>query len=131
MNPYRFGIIIIDSPTGSQASFSALQFAQAAVKKGHIVQQVFFYHEGTYHKVPVATVQPPLDDLPTQWREFADRQQIPLITCVTALLQRRLMLLQETLSAELTEPSTIIQQGSLTALMEALLTVDRCITFGG
>ena len=65
----RFGIVVNEGPYTHQASDSALQFAKAAIEKGHEIFRVFFYHDGVNNGTRLTV--PPQDDrnLQRQWSE--------------------------------------------------------------
>ena len=64
-------IVVNEGPYTHQASDSALQFARAALAKGHEIFRVFFYHDGVNNGT--RSTIPPQDDrnLQQRWSELA------------------------------------------------------------
>jgi len=42
----KIGILLKEGPYNHQASDTAYKFAEAAIKKGHTIDAVFFYNDG-------------------------------------------------------------------------------------
>ena len=90
----KFGIVINEGPYTHQSSDSALQFTRSALKKGHEIFRVFFYHDGVNNGTDLSV--PPQDDrnLSKEWSELAEKHDLDLVVCVAAA-QRRGMLDQD------------------------------------
>ena len=86
-----FGIAVHGAPYGSQASASALRFAEAAVAAGHSLHRVFFYHDGV--NTANGLMVPPQDDPSPQqgWVNLAEYHGIELAVCIAAALKRGLV----------------------------------------
>ena len=49
----KIGILVKEGPYNHQASDSAYKFAEAAIKKGHIVDAIFFYNDGVNNSTKI------------------------------------------------------------------------------
>ena len=83
-----FGIMINEGPYQHQASDSALKFTQAALRTGHEIHRVFFYHDGVNNGTRLTT--PPQDDrnLQQQWTSLAEEHDLDMVVCVAAAQRR-------------------------------------------
>jgi len=126
-----FGIAVHGAPYGSQASASALRFAEAAVAAGHSLHRVFFYHDGV--NTANGLMVPPQDDLSPQqgWVTLADCHRIELAVCIAAALKRGLVNEEERnrygLDAASLHPAFSIV--GLGQLIDAIGSSDRFVTF--
>ncbi|MGP4843146.1 sulfurtransferase complex subunit TusD [Marinobacter sp. 1Y8] len=89
--PQSFALVITGAPYSSQAPQTALSFAQAALRLGHTISQVFLYGDGVHLASTLAS--PPSDeaDWPARWRTFLQSHQIPATCCVASALRRGLL----------------------------------------
>lgn len=117
----KLGILINEGPFTHQASDSAYQFATAALKKGHEIIRVFFYHDGVNNSTKFA--DPPSDDrnLVQQWSKMAEEHGVELIVCVAAAMRRGI-------NDDALAPG--FQISGLGQLIEAGIEADRLVTFG-
>ncbi|MAA63418.1 MAG: sulfurtransferase complex subunit TusD [Alteromonadaceae bacterium] len=129
--PQSFALVITGAPYSSQAPQTALNFAEAAIRAGHKVNQVFLYGDGVHLASNFAS--PPSDesDWPALWRAFIENHQIPATCCVASALRRGL--LDETESrryektgANVTAPYTIAGLGEW---LESTLNSSRTLYF--
>jgi tRNA 2-thiouridine synthesizing protein D len=118
-------------PANSQASATALRFAQAAIAAGHRLHRVFFYHDGVLAANQL--IVPPQDEslASTGWVELAETHQIELAICIASALRRGLVDAAEQarygLAAANVHPGfTVVGLGQL---IEAIQTADRTVTF--
>jgi tRNA 2-thiouridine synthesizing protein D len=83
----RFSILVQDAPYASQASASALHFAQAALDSGHAIHRLFFYQGGVLNAS--ALIVPPQDELhlPRAWQTLITRHGIDAVVCVSSALR--------------------------------------------
>ena len=112
--------LILEGPYNHQASDSAYQFIQAALKKGHEITGVFFYNDGVYNTNKL--MDPPQDDrnIAKRWEELG-AQSIDLVVCIAAGKRRGI-------SEEiLIENSRISGLGQLATMIKES---DRLVTFG-
>ena len=56
----NIGILLKEGPYNHQASDTAYKFAEAAIKKGHTIDAVFFYNDGVINATKM--MEPPQDD---------------------------------------------------------------------
>lgn len=117
----KFGILVNEGPFTHQASDSAYQFAKAAIKKGHEVIRVFFYHDGVNNANKLSEPQSDDRNLVKLWSELAEQHDVDLVVCVAAALRRGI-------KDEILAPGFRIS--GLGQLIEAGIIGDRLITFG-
>lgn len=128
----KYTIMINEGPYQHQASDSALQFARAALAKGHEIFRVFFYHDGVNNGTRLAV--PPKDDrlLQKEWSELAEQHGLDLVICIAAAQRRGLMDAAEAkrqgLSADNIAPGFRIS--GLGQLIEGSIESDRTLVFG-
>ena len=128
----KFGIVINEGPYTHQSSDSALQFVKAALKKGHEIFRVFFYHDGVNNGTDLSV--PPQDDrnLTKEWAELAEKHGLDLVVCVAAA-QRRGMLDEDEMKRHGKIASNLAKGfriSGLGQLIEAGIQADRLVTFG-
>ncbi|NAW34848.1 sulfurtransferase complex subunit TusD [Halomonas alimentaria] len=128
----RYAILLLDAPYTSQAVHSALRFTRALLAKGHVVDGVFFYHDGVHNAARLAA--PPQDEphLVDAWAELAREHAVPLQVCIAAALRRGLLDEQEAArhgkqGCSVEPPFELTGLGQLVDLG---LRCDRLITFG-
>ena len=87
----KFGILINEGPYTHQASDSAYHFTEAALRAGHKVVRVFFYHDGVYNGTRLGV--PPQDDrnISERWTALGQQYDLELILCVAAAQRRGLL----------------------------------------
>lgn len=124
--------MISAGPYTHQASHSAYHFTQAALRKGHLVYRVFFYHDGIHNGTRLSV--PPQDEIniAQRWRELAALYGLDLVVCVNAAQRRGLLAADEARrhgkdAANLAEPFRISGLGQL---IDAGIDADRLIVFG-
>ncbi|MCL4130773.1 UNVERIFIED_CONTAM: hypothetical protein GTU68_025759 [Idotea baltica] len=83
-----FNLLITGAIYSSQASYSALQFCQAAIAGGHTISQVFFYQDGVTHGSSLSVPLADEFDSVAQWQEMAAQNGIDLVVCVSAAERR-------------------------------------------
>ena len=117
----KFGILVSEGPYTHQASDTAYQFAVAAITKGHVVQRVFFYHDGVYNATRLT--EPPLDDrnVVNRWSALKTEHDVDLVVCVAAALRRGI-------KDEVLAPGFRIS--GLGQLVDSGIKADRLVTFG-
>ena len=127
-----FSIAVYSAPYSSQASYSAYQFAAAALKQGHNVHRVFFYQDGVHNATNLAA--PPQDEFNLQqaWQLLAQNHNLDLVVCIAAALRRGILDEGEAKrysksSHNLADTFTISGLGQL---VEAAAISDRLISFG-
>jgi tRNA 2-thiouridine synthesizing protein D len=127
-----FSLAVYGAPYSSQASYSALQFAKAAIASGHSLYRVFFYHDGVHNATQLAA--PPQDEyhLINEWQSLAVDNDTDMIVCIAAALRRGLIDADEQrryekAASNLAAPFVL---GGLGQLLDATVSSDRLITFG-
>ena len=128
----KFGIVINEGPYTHQSSDSALQFVKAALKKGHEIFRVFFYHDGVNNGTSLSV--PPQDDrnLTKEWSDLAESHGLDLVVCVAAA-QRRGILDEDEMKRHGKNASNLangFRISGLGQLIEAGIQADRLVTFG-
>ena len=123
---------ITAAPYSHQANLSALNFARAALEKGHNIFRVFFSGDGVH--IANRFSVPPQDDinLREEWASLALHYDVELVVCISACLRRGLVneseaARYETGGANVGSPFIISGLGQLA---EALVESDRLVTFG-
>jgi len=128
----KFGIVVNEGPYTHQASDSALQFARAALAKGHEIVRVFFYNDGVNNGTRLTV--PPQDDrnLQKSWSELAAKHGLDLVVCIAAAQRRGVLDAGEAKrhgkDADNIAPGFRIS--GLGQLVEAAILADRMVTFG-
>jgi tRNA 2-thiouridine synthesizing protein D len=128
----KFAILINSAPFTYQACDTAYHFCQAALKQGHTIQRVFFYHDAVYTGSSLTC--PPQDEanITARWQELANQYGFELALCVAAALKRGILDEQEAKrygksAANLANGFKIVGLGQL---VEACLVAERCLVFG-
>ncbi len=116
----KFTLLILEGPYNHAATDSAYQTAQAALKRGHEIRGVFFYHDGVYNVTN--TSSPPMDDrnIPQRWSDLG-AQGIDIVVCIAAAKRRGI-------TNELLMPNTRIS--GLGQLATMVIESDRLVVFG-
>ncbi len=128
----KLSILVNEGPYTHQAADTALQFAKAALAKGHEIFRVFFYHDGVNNGTRLGI--PPQDDrnLTVQWSELAGQHGLDLVVCIAAAQRRGL--LDENEAKRQGKDSHNIAPGfrisGLGQLIEAGIQADRLVVFG-
>ena len=128
----KFGILVNEGPYTHQASDSAYHFTEAALRAGHEVVRVFFYHDGVNNGTRLSV--PPQDDrnISERWSALAQKHEVELILCVAAAQRRGL--LDEDEARRAGKDSNNMAPGfeisGLGQLIDAGIQADRLIVFG-
>lgn len=128
----KISILVNEGPYQHQASDSAYQFAVAALKSGHEVPRVFFYHDGVNNGTNLTT--PPQDDrhIQKRWSALAQDNGVDLVLCVAACQRRGIV--DEGERERNKKDATNVAEGfrisGLGQLIEAGIESDRLVTFG-
>lgn len=127
-----FSLAVYSAPYSSQASYSAYQFAVAALNQGHSVHRVFFYQDGVHNATNLAA--PPQDEFNLQqaWQRLAKDHNLDFVVCIAAALRRGV--LDEAEAKRYDKPSHNLANeftiSGLGQLVEAAVISDRLINFG-
>ena len=128
----KFAVMINEGPYTHQAVDSAYHFVEAALRGGHEVVRVFFYHDGVNTGTRLSV--PPQDDrnISERWSALGAEHDLDLVLCVAAA-QRRGML-DEDEAKRASKDSDNIAEGfqisGLGQLIDAGIQADRLIVFG-
>ena len=128
----KFGILVNEGPYTHQAADSAYHFTEAALRAGHEVVRVFFYHDGVNNGTRLTT--PPQDDrnVTKRWTELAEQHELDLVVCVAAAQRRGIVDAEEKKrngkDADNIAPGFRIS--GLGQLIEAGISADRLVVFG-
>ena len=128
----KFGILVNEGPYTHQASDSAYHFTAAALRAGHEIVRVFFYHDGVNNGTRLSV--PPQDDrnISERWTELGQQHDLELILCVAAAQRRGL--LDEDEAKRAGKDTNIMAPGfqisGLGQLIDAGIQADRLIVFG-
>ncbi len=128
----KYSILINEGPYTHQASDSAYHFTEAALRAGHQVVRVFFYHDGVFNGTRLSV--PPQDDrnISERWTALGEAHSLELILCVAAAQRRGL--LDEDEAKRAGKDSNNIAAGfeisGLGQLIDAGIQADRLIVFG-
>jgi tRNA 2-thiouridine synthesizing protein D len=128
----KYGILVNEGPYTHEASDSAYHFASAALRAGHEIVRVFFYHDGVNNGTRLSV--PPQDDrnISERWAKLAQEHDVELILCVAAAQRRGL--LDEDEAKRAGKDSNNMAEGfqisGLGQLIDAGIQADRLIVFG-
>ncbi len=128
----KISVLVNEGPYQHQAADSALHFTRAALKKGHEIFRIFFYHDGV-NNATLYTV-PPQDEcnLQQSWSKLAEEHGLDLVVCIAAA-QRRGILDENEASRQGKDGFNIapgFRISGLGQLIEAGIQSDRLVTFG-
>ena len=128
----KFGILVNEGPYTHQAADSAYHFTAAALRAGHEIVRVFFYHDGVNNGTRLGV--PPQDDrnISDRWSALAEQHKIELILCIAAA-QRRGLLDDEgarRASKDSNNMAAGFEISGLGQLIDAGVQADRLIVFG-
>ncbi len=128
----KFAILVNEGPYTHQASDSAYHFTEAALRTGHEVVRVFFYHDGVNNGTRLSV--PPQDDrnISERWSALAQQHDVELILCVAAAQRRGLLDEDEARRAgkDSNNMAPGFQISGLGQLIDAGIQADRLIVFG-
>ena len=119
------------APYSSQASRSALKFAERALALGHRIHRVFFYHEGVLAAGSQGVAPQNEEDIHAGWVALHKKHGVELAACIANSLKRGMLNGEEReryeKSAVTVAPGfTIVGLGQL---IDAITSSDRYITF--
>jgi tRNA 2-thiouridine synthesizing protein D len=123
--------ILVNAAPSTESAYTAYAFADAALKQGHSISQVFFYQDGVHTASTLLTPPSEEPNLHTLWATLAQTHHFDLLVCVAAALRRGVLSDQE--AKQYVKPAHTVgapfQITGLGQLMTAISQVDRCITF--
>jgi len=127
----KYALIINGPLYGTQNATSAYLFAQALIKKGHIIHRLFFYQAGVSNASMLSSPAGDEFNLHRAWCELAKRQKIELEVCVAAALRRGIVNAEEAELLELKANNLELPfvMTGLGQFAQALLKADRVLQF--
>ncbi len=128
----KYAIQISAGPHESNVAYSAFQFIQAALEKGHEIFRVFFYQQGVYHAFNYAIAPDDELQMTKKWSALAADYDIDLVVCISAA-QRRGLLSDDEAKRQGKQDQDLAEGfriSGLGQLLEATLLADRVIEFG-
>ncbi len=128
-----YTLLVLSSPSDGHGARVAAEFAQAAIRRGHTVNRVFFLDAGVDAGC-AAVVYPQDESTPLErWGALAEQHAVELVLCISSALKRGLLDSGEAQRydkpAATAHPAFSI--GGLGLLIEAAAEADRLMTFGG
>ena len=128
----KFALLVTASPLSTQGADTALRFAQAAIHSGHSVERVFFFRDAVNTANRFSVCPQDEQNINTAWRNFCSEHSIDAIVCVSAALKRGILDQQESQRHHLdgSNLANAMQIGGLGLLTDAIIQVDRVLTFG-
>ncbi len=128
----KFGIMVSEGPYTHQASDTAYYFTEAALKNGHEIVRVFFYHDGVNNGTSLGV--PPQDDrnITTRWSALAEKYDLDMVLCVAAAQRRGLLDQDEAKRAgkDASNMAAGFNISGLGQLIDAGIQADRLLVFG-
>ncbi len=128
----KLSVLVNEGPYQHQSADTAIQFTTAALKKGHEIFRVFFYHDGVNNGTRFAV--PPQDDrnITQQWTALAKEHDLDLVICIAAAQRRGI--LDENEAKRQGKDGNNLAEGfrisGLGQLVEAGIQSDRMVIFG-
>ena len=128
----KFAIMVNEGPYTHQSADTAYHFVVAALKAGHEIVRVFFYHDGV--NIGTRLSVPPQDDrnISELWSKLATENDLDMILCVAAA-QRRGLLDQENAKRAAKDADNMdpgFEISGLGQLIDAGIQADRLMVFG-
>jgi tRNA 2-thiouridine synthesizing protein D len=128
-----FSIIVQAPPVQAQGAETALRFARAVLAAGHRIHRVFFYRDGVHNGTALTCTPQDENSIPAQWQALAAEHDLDLVVCIAAAVRRGLI--DESEAGRYGHRHWNLAHGfelsGLGQLVEACLTSDRVVTFGG
>lgn len=128
----KFTLVVLAAPYSDQSVGTALRFATAALRQGHEIYRVFFYHNAV--NVSNALITPPQDEqhLPQQWQQLATKHSIDMVTCIASALKRGVIDSTEADRYDKANDNLLpgFELSGLGQLVEANALSDRIVSFG-
>ncbi|MBT4518924.1 MAG: sulfurtransferase complex subunit TusD [Halieaceae bacterium] len=127
-----YSLLVLSPPHSGQGASTAVQFARAAISRGHSIHRVFFLDQGTYNACAAQVTPQDESDTLQQWVDLAQESNVELVLCIASALQRGLIDSTEARrydkQAATIHPAFVIS--GLGQLVDASAASERMITFG-
>ena len=128
----KFAIMVNEGPYTHQSADTAYLFTEAALKAGHEIVRVFFYHDGV--NVGTRLGVPPQDDrnVSERWSALAEKHDLDMILCIAAAQRRGLLDAENAKRAgkDVDNMSPGFEISGLGQLIDAAIQADRLMVFG-
>jgi tRNA 2-thiouridine synthesizing protein D len=126
----KYTLAIHGAPYASQSAQHGLALAQALLAQEHIIERVFFFHEGVYQALSTRVVPQGEEDLLSKWQELG-QHGVELAVCIAGGIKRGVISEEERQryekqSSSLAEHFTLVGLGQL---ISAINETDRYIEF--
>ncbi|WP_040976048.1 sulfurtransferase complex subunit TusD [Necropsobacter massiliensis] len=124
----RYVLAVKQPVYGAEGAFLAYQFAQALLRKGHQISQIFFFQDGVSNGN--ALVNPANDEcnLVSGWQSLHQTYGIPLHLCIAASQRRGIADKLTALCPEHTNLAAGFTLAGLGEFSKAVLEAERVIT---
>ena len=127
----KLALAVYSAPEQSSSAWQAYRFAQAALRGGHQIYRVFFYHDGVLNGAENRALPQDECDLARCWQQLGEAHGLDLVVCVSAAKRRGVFDTAEAArqgyAANLNPAFELSGLGQYT---DALLRADRVVTFG-
>ena len=87
----KISLLVLGSPLAGSSADSAYHYADAALRAGHEIPGIFFYHEGVYHGNAFSAPAQDETDRVERWVELSRRGPSELVLCVASALRRGIL----------------------------------------
>ncbi|TDF41688.1 sulfurtransferase complex subunit TusD [Alteromonadaceae bacterium M269] len=126
-----FTLLITSPAFDSQSSHTAYEFCSAALKLGHKIDSIFFYHQGVTNSNNFSVHHSDEVNLHQLWKSLATEYELRLNVCVSAANRRGIITEQDaeeidTTYYNLDKPFESVGLGELMTSMNAS---DRLVQF--
>ena len=128
----KYVLLVCSAPYTYQGGDTALCFAKALIAKGHIIEQVFFYHDGVYISSDLTEPEQAERKINKDWAELARLHQVDLVVCSHSAMKRGILdqqIAQQTGHDHFNLNSRFKIQG-LGQFVDAVCKADRLVSFG-
>lgn len=128
-----YTLLVLSAPVSGHGSRHAVDFAKAAIARGHSVSRVFFLDAGTLAGSTGSVL--PQDELPhaSGWISLAEEKNVELALCITSALRYGMLDKDEAHRQDRSEATVhpAFTIAGLGDLVDACNRSDRLMTFGG
>ncbi len=124
-------IAVHGAPYAGAGSRTALRFVESALRLGHRVHRVFFYHDGVLAAAEPGVAPQDEEDLHAGWVRLGETHGVELAVCIANALKRGM--LDETERDRYERKAATAHSAfaivGLGQLIEAMTASDRFVTF--
>lgn len=125
-------LLVCRAPYTHQSADTALKFAESLVGKEHIIEQVFFYHDGVYVASELNSPEQAERNITKSWAEFSRSNNIELVACSHSAMKRGILDQQFARQSDHAHPNLHPQfkLAGLGQFVDAVNKSDRMVSFG-